>query len=67
MQTTLKIEGMSCEHCVTHVTQALEGINGVRSAKISLEHHKAEVEHDDTVSPEAMKAAVIDAGYEIGE
>jgi copper ion binding protein len=65
MKTTLKIEGMSCDHCVKHVTQALEGIRGVTSAKVSLRDKSAEVEHQDTVNPETMKAAVIEAGYEI--
>jgi copper ion binding protein len=65
MKTTLKIEGMSCDHCVKHVTQALEGIQGVTSARVSLKNKNAEVEHTDTVSPETMKAAVIEAGYEI--
>ncbi|MDR1239884.1 MAG: cation transporter [Treponema sp.] len=65
MKTTLKISGMSCEHCVKHVTGALEGINGVVSAKVSLEHNSAEVEHTDRVSPEAMKAAIVEAGYEV--
>jgi copper ion binding protein len=65
MKTTLKIEGMSCEHCVKHVTEALEGISGVKSAKVSLKNKNAEVDHADTVSPETMKAAVVEAGYEI--
>ena len=32
MKTTLKIDGMSCEHCVTHVKDALEEVAGVGSA-----------------------------------
>ena len=65
MKTTLKIEGMSCEHCVKHVTQALEWISGVVSAKVSLKHNNAEVEHADAVNPEALKAAIVEAGYEV--
>jgi copper ion binding protein len=65
MKSTLKIEGMSCDHCVKHVTQALEGISGVASAKVSLKHNNAEVEHSDAVSQEALKAAIIEAGYEL--
>jgi len=29
MKETLKIEGMTCDHCVMHVTNALEAIEGV--------------------------------------
>jgi copper ion binding protein len=65
MKTTLKIEGMSCEHCVKHVTDALEEIDGVSSAAVSLEGKSAAVEHGDGVSLEALKAAVAEAGYEV--
>jgi copper ion binding protein len=64
MKTTLKIEGMSCEHCVKHVTQALEEIEGVKFAKVNLKDKSAQVEHGDQVSPESLKAAVTEAGYE---
>jgi copper ion binding protein len=66
MKTTLKIKGMSCEHCVKHVTQALEGVKGVKSAKVSLKNNDAVVKHDEGTSLEAMKAAVVEAGYEVG-
>jgi copper ion binding protein len=65
MKTTLKIDGMSCEHCVKHVTQALEEINGVESAQVSLKDNNAVVEHSDAVSADAMRAAVAEAGYEV--
>jgi copper ion binding protein len=65
MKTTLKIEGMSCEHCVKHVTEALQGIAGVSSVSVSLADKSALVEHGDSVGPDAMKAAVEEAGYEL--
>jgi copper ion binding protein len=65
MKTTLNIEGMSCEHCVKHVTAALKAINGVKSAKVSLKDKKAVVDHKDSVTLDSMKAAVVEAGYEV--
>jgi copper ion binding protein len=65
MKTVLKIGGMSCEHCVKQVTGALEGVNGVKSAKVSLKASNAVVKHDEGASLEAMKAAVVEAGYEV--
>ncbi|MDR0600883.1 MAG: copper ion binding protein [Treponema sp.] len=64
MKTTLNIEGMSCEHCVKHVTEALEEMAGVSSAKVNLKKKNAVVVHGDSVSLDAMKAAVKEAGYE---
>jgi copper ion binding protein len=65
MKTTLKIDGMSCEHCVKHVKEALEGIGGVKSAKVSLKTNSAEVNHDEKADLAQMKAAVTEAGYEV--
>ena len=40
MQTeTLDVQGMSCEACVGHVTRALQGLDGVQSAQVSLADH----------------------------
>jgi copper ion binding protein len=65
MKTTLKIEGMSCEHCVKHVSEALKKVAGVKSAKVSLKEKSAAVEHGDGVDLDALKAAVVEAGYEV--
>jgi copper ion binding protein len=65
MKSTLKIEGMSCDHCVKHIAGALEALKGVTSVKVSLKNKNAELEHSDQVTVEAMKAAVTEAGYEV--
>jgi copper chaperone CopZ len=65
VKTTVNIEGMSCEHCVKHVKEALEGVAGVKSAAVNLKGKSALVEHGDEVSPDALKAAVVEAGYEV--
>ena len=64
MKKTLKIEGMSCKHCVTHVTEALEGVAGVEGAQVSLDS-KSAVVTGATLDEAAMKAAVAEAGYEV--
>jgi len=64
MKVVLNIEGMSCSHCVRHVTEALVGLNGVKKAKVSLSKKTAAVEYDGGVTVDEMIAAVKDAGYE---
>lgn len=64
MKTKLQIEGMSCEHCVKALTQSLTAVAGVRSADVRLKTKSAEVEHDESVTLDALKAAVADAGFE---
>jgi len=60
--TTIKIEGMSCQHCVKAVEQALAGVNGVeRVVDVDLDAGEARVEGNaDTAS---LIAAVEDEGY----
>lgn len=64
MEKKLNVEGMSCQHCVAHVTQALEAVEGVSRVEVSLEDASAIVEFDSAVSDEALIAAVKNAGYE---
>ena len=61
-KTTLKIEGMMCEGCVSNVQKALEGLAGVTAVEVSLKKGTATVTHEG-VSDEDMIAAVVDAGF----
>ena len=65
MTKTVSVEGMMCQHCVKHVHDALVKVPGVSSADVSLEEKKARVECEASVSDDALKAAVVDAGYEV--
>ena len=62
MQTTLKVTGMTCGHCVAAVTKALENIPGVEKAEVSLEKAQAIVSGD--ADSQAMVAAVKEEGYQ---
>lgn len=63
MQTTALISGMTCAHCVRAVFTSLGGVEGIKSADVSI--GKAVIEHDATVSQEQIRAAVALAGYEV--
>jgi copper chaperone CopZ len=63
MQTTASISGMSCAHCVRAVFTSLAGVEGIARADVSI--GKAVIEHDGTVTPEAITAAIKIAGYEV--
>ena len=64
MRKLLKIEGMSCGHCVMHVQSALEDVPGVKSAKVDLLERSAMVEGDN-LNDQALRAAVSEAGYSV--
>ena len=63
MEKILNVEGMSCNHCTASVKKALEGLDGVKEADVSLEGKNAKVELDKDVADEALVKAVEDAGY----
>lgn len=64
MTKTLEIEGMTCKHCVMHVTNALKAVAGVTTVQVDLAGNKAVVEGSN-LDDQALKDAVADAGYEV--
>ena len=62
--TDLRVEGMTCASCVSHVEQALQGVPGVTSASVNLATEQARVEHVAGLPVAALQKSVRDAGYE---
>ena len=61
-RTTLKIEGMTCGHCVASVKQALLELDGVKVENVAV--GTATVEYDPAVaSADQIAEAIGDAGY----
>ena len=57
---------MTCAACAARVDKALNKSKGVRCASVNLASNMATVEYDPAVcSPEALKKAVVDAGYDL--
>ncbi len=57
------ITGMTCDHCVNAVTNAIKETPGVSSAVVSLDDKKATVTGE-TIDIAAIVAAVAEEGYE---
>jgi copper chaperone len=62
--TTLKIEGMTCNHCVHSIQQALSSLPGVRKAEVSLVEKQALVESEGPLDLSAAVKAVEEEGYQ---
>jgi copper chaperone len=61
---TLKVQGMTCGHCVRAVTDALLGVEGVSEARVDLEAGRATVEYDASkTSPRELANVIMDEGY----
>lgn len=66
MVTNLRISGMTCNHCVRSVGDALRSVPGVSKVEVRLPD-RAEVEHDGKATLASLVAAVESAGYEASE
>ena len=54
---TMKIKGMTCEHCVNNVTNAIN--------KVSLKDNEAIISYDRELSNIELRNAVEEAGYKV--
>ena len=61
---TVKIEGMSCDHCVYAVQSALEESDGISGVTVSLDEETAIVTYDpDWISTEKITDIIEEEGY----
>lgn len=65
MSKKILIEGMSCDHCIKHVTEALSGLNGVTNVDVNLKENFAIIKTNSEVKDEDIKFALDDAGYDV--
>ncbi|WP_156253456.1 heavy-metal-associated domain-containing protein [Pseudactinotalea terrae] len=66
--TTVEVEGMTCANCVKHVSEAIEGLDGVLDVSVELRTGEASpvtvVSHE-ALDEQAVRAAVDEAGYTV--
>ena len=61
---TVKIDGMTCGHCVGSVTKALESLHGVNVERVGI--GEASVAYDPAAtSADQIRQAVEDEGYSV--
>jgi Cu+-exporting ATPase len=61
----LTVSGMNCSNCARHVTEAIQGVPGVRQALVTLETGRASVRWGASVTPDvgAVLQAIERAGF----
>lgn len=60
-EITLKVGGMTCNHCKMHVEKALNGVSGVE--KLSVDLAKGEAVVVGNANREDLVKAITEAGY----
>ncbi len=63
--TTIKVEGMTCNHCVMAVTRALTEIDGVKNVKVDLKKGRATFDESRPIDMKIVKEKIEDAGYRV--
>lgn len=65
-KTIIEVEGMSCGHCQSSVEGALNKLEGVSTASVSLSDNNVTVEYNDTIVDRSkMTEAIEDQGYDV--
>jgi copper ion binding protein len=64
-ESTYTVQGMTCGHCASSVTEEVGRIEGVRKVDVDLAGGQVTVVSDEPVAEDAVRAAVTEAGYEL--
>lgn len=63
MKKVVKVDGMSCQHCVKRVMKALEGVEGVSNVEVILESGEAHFDASSLVTDKMILTILDEAGY----
>lgn len=64
-RTELSVNGMTCSHCEHAVRTEILAIDGVTDVIVDAASGAVAIDHDEPLAPEAISAAVTEAGYEL--
>lgn len=64
-ELNLKLEGMTCGHCVAAVTRELAKLPGATNIEVDLATQSAKLSTDDSVVESQVTAAIDEAGYKL--
>ncbi len=65
MQTTIKVSGMTCGHCVSAVTMELSLLASVTEVEVNLEAGQVTITSNAALDPNQLATAIDEAGYEL--
>jgi len=65
MKEILKVEGMSCNHCVNTIETNVGALDGVSSVSVDLSKGEVTVELADAATLAQVKETIEDQGYDI--
>ena len=65
-KTVINVDGMSCEHCVISIMNAVEALPGIKKVSVNLSAKSVTVEYDSSKTPlDKIKAEIEEQGYDV--
>tara|TARA_Y100001960_G_scaffold41443_1_gene40438 strand:- start:747 stop:968 length:222 start_codon:yes stop_codon:yes gene_type:complete len=65
-QETIKVEGMTCQHCVEIITDALNNINGLNAVNVDLVKKEVSVKFNENETKlQKISDKIIEVGFEL--
>ena len=65
-QETIKVEGMTCQHCVEIITDALNNINGLNTVNVDLVKKEVRVKFNENETKlKKIFDKIIEVGFEL--
>ena len=65
-QETVKVEGMTCQHCVQTITDALKNITGLNTVNVDLVKKEVSVEfNENKTTLQKISDKIIEVGFEL--
>ena len=65
MKEVLKVDGMSCGHCVSSIETNVGELTGVSTVKVDLANKEVSVEFDNAATLVQIKETIEDQGYDL--
>lgn len=65
MKEVLKVEGMSCNHCVNSIETSVGGLTGVSAVKVDLGKNEVSVEYSNEATLAKVKETIEDQGFDL--
>jgi copper chaperone len=63
---SIQVEGMTCDHCVETVTQAVNSLDGVSQVSVDLDKKQVSVDFDESrTDMDAVSSKIIEVGFEV--
>ena len=65
MKEELRVKGMSCNHCVQSITEALKNLKNIKKVNIDLEKEIVEIEYRKNINLDEVKEIIEDLGFDV--